>query len=92
MFSVTSVTAWCYHSCTVQRNKNARNVGVDVNGRLFVSLDCPLILPYHIKLDQVRESGTNQKLAQQAGGLVPPMKTRSRGGRFAYETFRTRVG
>ena len=60
--------------------KTLETSGVDVSGRLFVSLDCPLILPYHIKLDQVRESGTNQKIGTQAGGLVPPMKTRSPAG------------
>ena len=45
--------------------------GVDVSGRLFVSLDCPLILPYHIKLDQVRESGTNQKIGTTGRGIGP---------------------
>ena len=51
--------------------KTLETSGVDVNGRLFVSLDCPLILPYHIKLDQVRESGTNQKIGTTGRGIGP---------------------
>ncbi len=44
---------------------------VDVRHRLSVSLDCPLILPYHVKLDQVRESGTNQKIGTTGRGIGP---------------------
>ncbi|MEL0298130.1 MAG: adenylosuccinate synthetase, partial [Gammaproteobacteria bacterium] len=51
--------------------KTLETSGVDVSRRLFVSLDCPLILPYHIKLDQVRESGTNQKIGTTGRGIGP---------------------
>ena len=51
--------------------KTLETSGVGVNGRLFVSLDCPLILPYHVRLDQVRESGTNQKIGTTGRGIGP---------------------
>ncbi|QCI26163.1 adenylosuccinate synthase [Buchnera aphidicola] len=44
------------------------SLGISVVGRLFISKNCPLILPYHIKMDVLREKlsgklciGTTQK-------------------------------
>ncbi|MBL6686755.1 MAG: adenylosuccinate synthase [Pseudomonadales bacterium] len=46
--------------------------GVEVRNRLLLSLDCPLIMPYHIALDQSveRERG-NQKIGTTGRGIGP---------------------
>jgi adenylosuccinate synthase len=46
--------------------------GVDVKGRLFISEACPLILPYHVAIDQAREAakGTG-KIGTTGRGIGP---------------------
>lgn len=52
--------------------------GVDAENRVFVSGQCPLVLPYHIALDHAREAalGLIRRSPRQAAALLPPMKTR----------------
>ena len=46
--------------------------GLDVQGRLKVSLGCPLILPHHIALDQMREHVRgNRKIGTTGRGIGP---------------------
>jgi len=47
--------------------------GIDVKNRLFVSYGCPLILDYHIKLDQAREAirTENKKIGTTGKGIGP---------------------
>lgn len=46
--------------------------GVDVRSRLSISLACPLILPYHIALDQAREIARgNNKIGTTGRGIGP---------------------
>ncbi|MDP6264099.1 MAG: adenylosuccinate synthetase, partial [Pseudomonadales bacterium] len=46
--------------------------GVQVRDRLRVSPGCPLILPYHVALDQVRETVKgNQKIGTTGRGIGP---------------------
>jgi adenylosuccinate synthase len=47
--------------------------GVDVKNRLFVSYGCPLILDYHIKLDQAREAIRTEakKIGTTGKGIGP---------------------
>lgn len=46
--------------------------GVNVRDRLLVSSGCPLILPYHIRLDQMRENVRgNQKIGTTGRGIGP---------------------
>ena len=50
--------------------------GVQVRDRLKISGSCPLILPYHIALDQAREAARGNLLEQQVEELVQPMRIR----------------
>ena len=47
--------------------------GIDVKNRLFVSYGCPLILDYHIKLDQAREAirAESKKIGTTGKGIGP---------------------
>ena len=46
--------------------------GIDVESRLRVSLACPLILPYHVALDQARESAKGDaKIGTTGRGIGP---------------------
>ncbi|MFB0992287.1 MAG: adenylosuccinate synthetase, partial [Rhodospirillales bacterium] len=47
--------------------------GIDVKNRLFVSYGCPLILDYHIKLDQAREAIRTEakKIGTTGKGIGP---------------------
>jgi len=48
------------------------DAGVNVRDRLMVSQGCPLILPHHIALDQVREAARgNQKIGTTGRGIGP---------------------
>jgi adenylosuccinate synthase len=46
--------------------------GVQVRQRLFISPACPLILPYHVELDRVREDARgSQKIGTTGRGIGP---------------------
>ena len=47
--------------------------GIDVKNRLFVSYGCPLILDYHIQLDQAREAlrSESKKIGTTGKGIGP---------------------
>ena len=46
--------------------------GINVRERLFVSAGCPLILPYHVRLDQIRETARgNRKIGTTGRGIGP---------------------
>ncbi len=48
------------------------SAGVNVRDRLHISSGCPLILPYHIRLDQMRENVRgNQKIGTTGRGIGP---------------------
>jgi adenylosuccinate synthase len=57
------------------------NDGIKVKGRLFISPGCPIILDYHVKLDQAREA---KKEAKVLGQL---MKIRSQEDPLRFMTF-----
>ncbi len=48
-------------------------VGVEVRNRLMVSPGCPLIMGYHVKLDQAREAarGADKKIGTTGKGIGP---------------------
>jgi adenylosuccinate synthase len=46
--------------------------GVSTDGRLFVSTACPLILPYHMVLDQVREQARGKAAIGTTGRGIGP--------------------
>ncbi|HLU15544.1 MAG TPA: adenylosuccinate synthase [Burkholderiaceae bacterium] len=47
-------------------------IGIDVRSRLQISAACPLILPYHIALDQAREARMGQgKIGTTGRGIGP---------------------
>ncbi|MFV0449719.1 MAG: adenylosuccinate synthase [Vibrio sp.] len=48
------------------------NRGVPVKERLFISEACPLILPYHIALDQAREAARGNKAIGTTGRGIGP--------------------
>ena len=46
--------------------------GVAVRDRLMISLDCPIIMPYHVALDQsVEQRRGNQKIGTTGRGIGP---------------------
>ena len=48
------------------------NAGIKVQGRLTISDACPLILPYHVALDQARESAKGEgKIGTTGRGIGP---------------------
>lgn len=46
--------------------------GVEVRKRLFISQAAPIIMPYHIQLDQLRESGKGDKAIGTTGRGIGP--------------------
>lgn len=59
--------------------------GIPVSGRLGISESCPLILPYHIALDQAREHARGKKAIGTTGRGIGPAyedKVSRRGLRF----------
>lgn len=59
--------------------------GIPVQQRLFISPSCPLIMPYHIALDRVREQALNsKKIGTTCRGIGPAYedKVARRGLRF----------
>ncbi len=46
--------------------------GVGVDGRLFISEACPLILPYHVALDQAREKARGTRAIGTTGRGIGP--------------------
>jgi adenylosuccinate synthase len=62
------------------------SAGINVRDRLLVSPGCPLILPYHISLDQMRENlRGNQKIGTTGRGIGPAYEDKAarRGVRVA---------
>jgi adenylosuccinate synthase len=56
----------------VQEMEELEAAGVEVAGRLRISEACPLILPYHVALDQAREVAKGaQKLGTTGRGIGP---------------------
>ena len=49
-----------------------KNAGIDVPGRLKISYHCPLILPYHIALDQAREKQRGDQAIGTTGRGIGP--------------------
>ena len=48
------------------------NAGVAVRDRMMISLDCPIIMPYHVALDQsVEQRRGNQKIGTTGRGIGP---------------------
>lgn len=48
------------------------SAGVSVRDRMLISTGCPLILPYHVSLDQMRENlRGNQKIGTTGRGIGP---------------------
>lgn len=46
--------------------------GVDLTDRLFLSAACPLILPYHVALDQAREAASGKRAIGTTGRGIGP--------------------
>ena len=52
--------------------KELEAAGVSVRDRLMISLDCPIIMPYHVALDQsVEQRRGNQKIGTTGRGIGP---------------------
>ncbi len=52
--------------------KELEEAGVEVRNRLMLSLDCPLIMPYHIALDvSVEKERGNRKIGTTGRGIGP---------------------
>jgi len=65
--------------------KQLEDSGVDVMARLLVSEACPLILPYHVALDNAREQARGKKAIGTTGRGIGPAyedKVARRGLRF----------
>lgn len=79
--------------------ESIRGRGVDPAGRLFVSPDCPLILPSHMALDRARErhAGRN-RIGTTGRGIGPAYEDKAArravrvGELFAPDAFRRRLG
>ena len=69
----TSATAWwCRRRRCWTRLATLENVGVEVRARLKISDACPLILPYHVALDQARENAKGEgKIGTTGRGIGP---------------------
>lgn len=52
--------------------KELEDKGIPVKGRLLISEACPLILPYHIALDQAREKARGNKAIGTTGRGIGP--------------------
>lgn len=56
----------------VKEIKELEAIGVDVRSRLKISEACPLIMPYHIAIDQAREAKKgNDKIGTTGRGIGP---------------------
>ena len=52
--------------------RELETAGVAVRDRLMISLDCPIIMPYHVALDQsVEQRRGNQKIGTTGRGIGP---------------------
>ena len=78
--------------------ESIRERGVDPAGRLFVSPDCPLILPSHIALDQARERHAGRgRIGTTGRGIGPAYEDKAArravraGELFEPATFRQRL-
>ena len=64
--------------------------GIPVRDRLKISAACPLILPYHVALDQAREARRgDQKIGTTGRGIGPCYEDKARDERYAWEIFAT---
>ena len=58
--------------CPAEGDGGLEEAGVPVRERLKISPACPLILPYHVALDQAREAKRgNQKIGTTGRGIGP---------------------
>ncbi len=48
-----------------------KKTGIDVNGRLFISEQAHLIMPYHKLIDRLQEEGQNGKIGTTKRGIGP---------------------
>ena len=56
----------------IKEIKNLETSGVDVQSRLYISKAAPVIMPYHIKLDQLREiKKGNEAIGTTGSGIGP---------------------
>jgi len=53
--------------------KSLEKMGMDVRGRLYISGACPLVLPYHIELDKVREAALGKAALGTTGRGIGPV-------------------
>jgi adenylosuccinate synthase len=56
----------------IKEIKNLEASGVDVQSRLFISKAAPVIMPYHIKLDQLRELKKGKEAIGTTGRGIGP--------------------
>ena len=67
--------------------------GVPVQDRLKISAACPLILPYHVALDQAREARRGEnKIGTTGRGIGPCYEDKAARGRFDWATCVTPQG
>jgi len=55
----------------LQEIDELEKAGVEVASRLRISPACPLVMPYHVALDQARESGASGKIGTTGRGIGP---------------------
>src|SRR5512137_232049 len=55
----------------LQEIDELQGAGVEVASRLRVSPACPLVMPYHVALDQARESAAAGKIGTTGRGIGP---------------------
>ena len=53
--STSATASCCRRRRCCRRSASSRRAGVEVRSRLKISPACPLVLPYHVALDQARE-------------------------------------
>src|SRR5205085_5530885 len=59
-------------SALLQEIAELESIGVDVRSRLKISPACPLVLPYHVALDQAREGAMGDaKIGTTGRGIGP---------------------
>ena len=56
----------------IKEMKPLEERGIPVRERLFISEACPLILPYHIAMDQAREAARGKKAIGTTGRGIGP--------------------
>ena len=81
----------CRRPRCCRRSASSRAPGVEVRSRLAISPACPLVLPYHVALDQARETrrSATTRSAPPAAASAPRTRTRSRAARSACRTCST---